>query len=78
MICCIKFSCDTVVIFKGYLIYLLFYFRGGREEEREGEKYPQEKQRSVAFCMRSDQGWNLQPRHTATPGIEPVTFCFAG
>ena len=54
--------------------FYLFIFRlRKRGGGREGEKH-----QSVASCMHPDWGLNLQPRNVPWPGIELVTFCFAG
>ena len=60
-----------------------FSFINSRERGREGENKG-EKHQSVAPCMcpnwglNLDQGPNPQHRHVPWPGIEPMTFQFAG
>ena len=64
-------------IFNSFIVvfsfYLFIYFKEmRREEEREGE--------ISTSCLSQDPSWSLglQPRHEPWPGIEPVTFWFAG
>ena len=66
-----------VFIFKDF-IYLLLERGEGREEEKEKNINVWEIHPSVASCTPPNSRPGPQPRHVPWPGIEQVSFQFAG
>ena len=72
-----KISISDLCPFFWDIIYLFLERREGRVREREKNNV-REKLESAASCTHPNLGQNPQPRHVPWPGIEQVTFCFAG